>query len=131
MISKRTKDALAQAKKRGVKLGGRRRKIVGKDAKGKPIYGDVASGSAKARATAMRVRQERATQRAEDIAPTIKELQASGATSLRAIAAALNEKNIPTARGEGEWTATQVMRVLERIGPFVVDVASEVNSIAA
>ena len=25
---------------------------------------------------------------------------------------------IPTARGEGEWTATQVMRVLERLDPF-------------
>jgi len=29
MISKRTKDALAQARKRGVKLGGRRRKVIG------------------------------------------------------------------------------------------------------
>ena len=124
MISKRTKDALAQAKKRGVKLGGRRRKIVGKDAKGKPIYGDVAGGSPKARATAIRVRQERATQRAADIAPTIKALQAAGATSLRAIAAALNEQNIPTARGDGEWTATQVMRVLERLDPFVDDGAA-------
>jgi hypothetical protein len=28
---------------RGVKLGGRRRKIIGEDAKGKPIYGDVAA----------------------------------------------------------------------------------------
>jgi len=40
-------------------------------------------------------------------------------TSLRAIAAGLNEKGIPTARGDGEWTATQVMRVLERLDPFV------------
>jgi hypothetical protein len=63
MISKRTKDALAQAKKRGTKLGGRRRKIIGEDAKGKPIYGDVANGSSKARAMAVRVRQERAAQR--------------------------------------------------------------------
>ena len=54
-----------------------------------------------------------------DIAPVIAELQASGATSLRAIAAGLNERGIPTARGEGEWSAVQVMRVLERIeGPF-------------
>ena len=48
MISARTKAALAAAKRRGKKLGGLRRKIVGKDAKGKPIYGDVAKGSAKA-----------------------------------------------------------------------------------
>jgi hypothetical protein len=34
--------------------------------------------------------------------------------SLRGIAAHLNQEGIPTARG-GEWTATQVKRVLERI----------------
>jgi hypothetical protein len=37
--------------------------------------------------------------------------EASGATSLRQIAAALNERHIRTAQGK-EWTATQVMRVL-------------------
>src|SRR3984957_19281074 len=96
MISKRTKDALAQAKKRGQKLGGRRRKIIGEDAKGKPVYGAVANGSPKARAAATRVRQERAAQRATDIAPTIKALQVAGATSLRALAHGLNEQGIPT-----------------------------------
>ena len=58
---------------------------------------------------------ERSAARASDIAPTIRELHAAGATSLRAIAAALNERGIPTARGTGEWTATQVMRVLDWI----------------
>src|ERR1700751_3157398 len=37
MISARTTGGLAPAKKRGKQLGGRRRKIVGTDAKGKPI----------------------------------------------------------------------------------------------
>jgi DNA invertase Pin-like site-specific DNA recombinase len=114
MISKRTKDALAAAKRRGVKLGGRRRKIVGEDAKGKPIYGKVANGSDEARAAATRAVRERADNRAADLAPTIKALQAAGATSLRDIAVGLNEQNIPTARG-GEWSAVQVARVLERI----------------
>ena len=50
-----------------------------------------------------------------DIAPTIAELQASGATSLRQLAAGLNDRGIPMARGSGEWTAVQVARVLERI----------------
>ncbi len=40
----------------------------------------------------------RAKARAAYIAPTIAEIQAAGATSLRAIAAELNERSIPTAR---------------------------------
>jgi Recombinase len=54
-----------------------------------------------------------AAERAADIAPVIAEQKAAGATSLRAIAAGLNERGIPTARG-GEWSATQVMRVIGR-----------------
>jgi hypothetical protein len=50
-----------------------------------------------------------------DIGPTIAEIQAAGATSLRAIAAELNERSIPTARGRGEWSAVQVARVLDRL----------------
>jgi hypothetical protein len=42
-------------------------------------------------------------------------LQAGGASTLRAIAAALNEKGIPTATGEGEWSAVQVSRVISRL----------------
>jgi DNA invertase Pin-like site-specific DNA recombinase len=115
LISARTKAALAQARKRGVKLGGRRRKVIGEDAKGRPIYGAVANGSAKARAAGTRAIQKRADSRALDLAPTIKALQAAGASSLRAIAAGLNAQNIPTARGRGIWSAVQVARILERI----------------
>jgi DNA invertase Pin-like site-specific DNA recombinase len=115
MISARTKAALAAAKDRGKKLGGRRRKIIGLDDKGGAIYGDVVNGSPKARANGTRVRQERATARAADIAPTVKAIQAAGKTTLRAIAAGLNEQGIPTARGQGTWSAVQVARVLERI----------------
>jgi hypothetical protein len=59
--------------------------------------------------------QQRADARASDVAPTIKAIQAAGHTSLRAIAAALNAQGIPTARGQGVWSAMQVARVLERI----------------
>ena len=45
--------------------------------------------------------------------PIIADVQASGATSLRAIAAGLNQCNVPTARG-GAWSAMQVKRVLEQ-----------------
>jgi hypothetical protein len=44
-------------------------------------------------------------------------IQAAGKTSLRAIAAGLNELGIPTARG-GEWSSPHVMRMLERLDPF-------------
>jgi DNA invertase Pin-like site-specific DNA recombinase len=99
MISARTKAALAAAKRRGKKLGG--------DRGVKP--------SAKTRAKAMAAIEARASTRAGDIAPTIKALQAAGATSLRAIAAGLNEQGIPTSRGQGTWSAVQVARVLDRI----------------
>src|SRR5215211_4959695 len=99
MISKRTKDALAQAKRRGVKLGG--------DRGVKP--------TAKARAKALAAIEKRASTRAADLAPTIAKLRADGATSLRAIAAGLNDLGIETARGSGEWSAVQVARVLERL----------------
>ena len=114
-ISQRTKDALAAAKRRGVKLGGDRGVIPN-------------ARSHKASAEAL---QARTAARAADLAPIINELQAAGKTSLRAIAEGLNAQGIPTSRGDGEWTATQVMRVLERLDPFVAESsASEVNSLA-
>jgi DNA invertase Pin-like site-specific DNA recombinase len=97
-ISERTKAALAAAKRRGVKLGGYRGTTMTK-----------AMRKAASEATT-----KRAKARAADLAPTITELQAAGATSLREIAAGLNERGIPTARGTGSWSATQVMRVLAR-----------------
>jgi DNA invertase Pin-like site-specific DNA recombinase len=99
MISKRTKDALAAAKRRGVKLGGDRGVIP----------------SAKVRAKAYAARGARADARAADVGPIIKELQEDGVTSLRAIAAQLNERGIPTATGEGDWQAAQVARVIARL----------------
>jgi hypothetical protein len=100
-----------------IELGGQRRKIIGKDAKGNNLYGDLVVGTAKACRAAREKRQERADAKAADLAPIIKELQAGGATSLRAIAAGLNKAGIPTARG-GEWSSPQVMRILERLDPF-------------
>ncbi|MFC5485595.1 recombinase family protein [Microvirga aerilata] len=44
----------------------------------------------------------------------IDELEAQGITSLGAIAQALNEREIPTARG-GKWTPIQVSRTLYRL----------------
>jgi DNA invertase Pin-like site-specific DNA recombinase len=105
-ISARTKAALAAAKARGTKLGGRRLSKTD----GLPV-----TITAVMREAGIAARQQRADARAADIAPTVKALQAAGATSLRAIAAALNDAGIPTARGGGTWSAVQVARVLERI----------------
>ena len=96
MISARTKAALAAAKARGKKLGGYRGVNLSNDA----------------RAMAIAARQERARARASDLAPVISGIKADGALSLREIAAGLNAKRIPTARGRGEWSAVQVARVL-------------------
>jgi DNA invertase Pin-like site-specific DNA recombinase len=102
MISARTKAALAAAKRRGVKLGGDRGVRLTK----------------KARAAGTAAMQAKARARAMDLAPTVKELQASGCESLRAIATGLDERGIPAARG-GKWSPVQVMRLLETISrPF-------------
>jgi len=61
----------------------------------------------------------------EDIVPS-KSLQAADFESLRAIAAALNERGIPAARG-GSWSAMQVARLLDAADmprPFVIEGAS-------
>jgi hypothetical protein len=55
-----------------------------------------------------------ASERAAAIAPIIAEIRAAGATSLRAIVAGLNERGIPTARGTGSWSASQVARIMLR-----------------
>jgi DNA invertase Pin-like site-specific DNA recombinase len=101
MISERTKAALAAARRRGVQLGG---------------YNKDPKLTAKARKAGQEANRAKAAARATDLAPAIAEVRAAGATSLRAIATGLNERGIPTARG-GAWTATQVMRVMERNDP--------------
>jgi DNA invertase Pin-like site-specific DNA recombinase len=99
MISARTKAALAAAKARGKKLGGKRRNSK-LSAATRAMGRAAVVASAKARAT--------------DLAPTLASIQAAGITTLRGIAAALNERAIPTARGAGRWSAVQVGRVLAR-----------------
>jgi hypothetical protein len=51
---------------------------------------------------------------ADYVTRLIAELQASGVTSPRAIAAALNERLIPTPRGRGVWGRWMVRRFLAR-----------------
>jgi DNA invertase Pin-like site-specific DNA recombinase len=105
MISARTKAALQAAKARGVKLGGRRQR-----ADGSIVKLDLASIAAGRVA-----RTAKSVARATDVAPIIADLKATGAVSLRQIAAGLNERGIPAPRG-GEWSAVQAQRVMNRAG---------------
>jgi hypothetical protein len=57
----------------------------------------------------------KAKARATELAPVLAELRAAGITSLRAIAAALDARAIPTARGRGRWSTVQVGRLLARL----------------
>ncbi|MGY3327477.1 DNA invertase Pin-like site-specific DNA recombinase [Mesorhizobium sp. USDA 4775] len=94
MISQRTKEALAAAKARGVKLGGPK--------------------LAEAQQKSMEVRMAQADAFAANILPIIRNIQASGVKSLRQIAVALNARGMATARG-GTWTAVQVTDIINRI----------------
>ena len=94
MISKRTRDALQAAKARGVKLGG--------------------PNLAQARAQSLETRTAKADQFAANVVPIIREIEASGVTTLRKVAAALNARGITTRRG-GEWAASQVRAAMHRV----------------
>lgn len=96
MIAERTRKALAAAKARGTKLGGDR--------------GNLSADNVQGRVASLKARQDQAARRQSDLAPIIEEIRAGGATTLRAVAAALNERGIPTVRG-GRWSAAQVQRV--------------------
>lgn len=97
-ISRRTKEALAAAKARGVILGGARGNSH-----------DLRKGPAKSAIA----RSRTANERAQKVAKHIDRIRAEGAASLRSIAARLNEGSITAPRG-GEWSASQVRLVIER-----------------
>ena len=97
-ISQRTKEALAAAKARGVKLGGRRRTAA-----------DIRHYQQKG----VKAAQKKADERVAVIADELIPLRDQG-LSLNAIAKALNDRSIRTPRG-CEWTPTAVKRALARL----------------
>jgi Recombinase len=56
---------------------------------------------------------DRADQRPANVVPIMRQIQRSGATSLRQIAEALNARGISAPRG-GQWHATSVRNVMAR-----------------
>ena len=101
LISERTKVALAAAKARGVKLGNPN---GARALRGKQVGNRQAVAKVKANAE----------QRAANLRAIIDDVRAKGATSVRAIAAALNARGVLTPRG-GEWHPTSTARVLARL----------------
>jgi DNA invertase Pin-like site-specific DNA recombinase len=93
LISQRTKAALAAKKAQGVKLGNPR--------------------AAEAAVLAHAAHRAAADQFAANVLPIVREIQASGLTTLREIAAALNARGIHTSRG-GDWHSTTVRNLLLR-----------------
>ena len=92
-ISARTRAALAAAQARGTRLGNPRLE--------------------QARPVALAAVTAQADQRAANVMPIIRQLQASGLSSLRAIAEALNARGIRKVRGE-RWHAFSVSNVIHR-----------------
>ena len=93
LISQRTRAALAAKKAQGVKLGN-------------PRAAETVGRAHAANRTA-------ADQFAANVLPIVREIQASGLTTLREIAAALNARGVRTARG-GQWHSTTVRNLLLR-----------------
>jgi DNA invertase Pin-like site-specific DNA recombinase len=95
LIGQRTREALQAAKARGKKLGNPKLGVARKLA----VAGNRAA----------------AARYAANVLPIIREIQASGVKSLRAVARALTARGIATARG-GAWTPVQVSDILRRAG---------------
>ena len=81
----------------------------------------MAGATPEAREAACRASVARADARAAAFAPVIAEIRASGITTPYAIAAALTERGIPTARGHRFWVAGPVRNLLARLDRLSAD----------
>ncbi|GGF79162.1 Site-specific DNA recombinase [Mameliella alba] len=100
-ISKRTKEALAAAKARGVKLG---------NPNGAAALRRAGRGGVALRATVTK----NANTFAEDLREVVEAIQSEGYTTLRAMADQLNARGIRTRRG-GRWHVSTVRNLLRRL----------------
>lgn len=99
MISRRTREGLQAAKRRGRKLGW--------------AIPDRKSEQRRASRLGVTANTTTADQHAANTIPIIDTIRAAGVTSLAGIAEALNARGIATARG-GRWHASTVRNVLAR-----------------
>ena len=96
LIAARTRAALAQKKARGALLGNR-------------------TNLPDAQAKGIAANREAADAFAANVLPIVRQIQASGVITFRAIAAALNNRGVRTARG-GAWHDSTVRNLLARAG---------------
>jgi DNA invertase Pin-like site-specific DNA recombinase len=101
LIGERTKNALAAAKARGVKLGN-------------PYGARALRGKQTGNAEAVAKIKEKAARRAMDLQGIIAGIKLSGITSVRAISDELNRQGVLSPRG-GSWHPTAVARLLQRL----------------
>ena len=101
LISERTKAALAAAKARGVKLGNPN---GARALRGKQVGNKQAVAAVKANAE----------QHAGNLRAIVDDLRSQGFTSVRSVAAELNERGVLTARGSA-WHPTSAARLLLRL----------------
>jgi DNA invertase Pin-like site-specific DNA recombinase len=101
LIGERTKNALAAAKARGVKLGN-------------PFGARALKGKQVGNADAVAKIKSNATQRAADLRAIVEDIRRSGVTSVRGIASELAARGIRAPRGD-KWHPTAVTRLLNRI----------------
>ena len=101
LISERTKAALAAAKARGVKLGNPN---GARALKGKQVGNKEAVAAVKANAA----------RRVSELEAVVADLRSQGFTSVRALTAELNEREILTPR-RARWHPTSTARLLSRV----------------
>ena len=100
-ISKRTKDALQEAKKRGQKLGN-------------PNGASALRRANKGNSASLTVIKANADKHATPLKSVIEFLASEGIVSLGAIATALNDRSMKTVRG-GAWHKTSVSNLVRRL----------------
>lgn len=100
-ISTRTKEALAVAKKRGIKLGN-------------PNGAAALQRAGKGNVAGVQAIKVKADSHAEDLRPVLAHLKEQGITSLGAIAKALNADGFKTPRDKA-WHKTSVANLLTRL----------------
>jgi DNA invertase Pin-like site-specific DNA recombinase len=102
LIGERTKNALAAAKARGVKLGN-------------PNGARALKGKQVGNADAVATIKANAAQRASDLKEIVEDITRSGITTARGIADELHARGIRAPRGD-VWHPTAVARLINRLG---------------